>query len=63
LLVLGLAEVLLEQAGIRIFLPGGAPDPGITLATPQSLAQEVPNFIYAMGKHRHTERLVALLSL
>jgi catalase len=61
LLVLGLAEVLLEQAGIRIFLPGGDLDPGMTLSNPQSLTQETANFIHAMGKHRHTERLLALL--
>lgn len=61
LLVLGLAEVLLEQAGIRMFLPGGSPDPGVILSAPHSVAQETANFIHAMGKHRHTERLLALL--
>jgi catalase len=57
-LILGVSGLLIDQAGIDLLLPSHDPDPGMTLADADDLAQGIESFIDAMGQHRHTERLL-----
>jgi catalase len=56
LLALGASKTLLETAGIATTLASGAPDPGIVLASADTLGDGAAAFIAAVGKHRHPER-------
>ncbi|HSD37688.1 MAG TPA: catalase [Rhodocyclaceae bacterium] len=56
ILALGAAKTLLDKAAIAASLPSGAPDPGIVLASLDTLGDSIATFIAATGKHRHPER-------
>ncbi|PKO31287.1 MAG: catalase HPII [Betaproteobacteria bacterium HGW-Betaproteobacteria-7] len=56
ILALGAANALLDQAGIAPTLPSGRPDPGILLASAETLADGAAAFIAAVGQHRHPAR-------
>ncbi len=56
ILALGASAALLDKAGIASTLPSGEPDPGIVLASVDTLDDGAAAFIAAAGKHRHPER-------
>jgi catalase len=56
LLALGASKTLLDTAGIATTLASGEPDPGIVLASADTLGDGAAAFIAAVGKHRHPER-------
>jgi catalase len=56
LLALGASKTLLDTAGIATTLALGEPDPGIVLASADTLGDGAAAFIAAVGKHRHPER-------
>ena len=56
LLVLGAAKALLDRSGITTILASGEPDPGILLATVDTIDESVAAFIAAAGQHRHPAR-------
>lgn len=56
ILALGASTALLDKAGIASTLPSGEPDPGILLASVDTLDDGAAAFIAAVGKHRHPVR-------
>jgi len=56
ILAIGAAKALLETAGIANTLASGKPDPGILLASADTIADGAAAFIAALGKHRHPAR-------
>ena len=60
LLVVGAAVVLVEQAGLDFSLPSDESDPGMILANLDGLNVGISRFIEAIGKHRHSDRLLTL---
>lgn len=56
ILALGAAKALLDKAGIASTLASGTPDPGIVLASAETIGDGTAAFIAAVGKHRHPER-------
>lgn len=56
ILALGAGKTLLAKAGITNALASGKPDPGILLASADTLDDGVGAFIAAAGKHRHPAR-------
>ena len=55
ILALGSAADLLESAGVPSVLPSGKADPGMLLRD-EDAAGALPDFISAIGRHRHHER-------
>jgi len=55
-LAIGAAKGLLDQAGIANTLASGKPDPGILLASADTIADGAAAFIAALAKHRHPVR-------
>jgi catalase len=47
---------LLAEAGIESALPSGAADAGVILSSPARLANQISEFVRAIGKHRHPGR-------
>jgi catalase len=47
---------LLAAAGIGSTLPSGKTDPGLILSSPAHLADQISDFVRAIGKHRHPGR-------
>lgn len=56
LLALGASKALLDKAEIATTLASGKPDPGIVLASADTIDDGAAAFIAAVGKHRHPER-------
>ena len=56
ILALGASKALLDRAGIENTLASGSPDPGILLASADTLGDAAAAFIAAVGKHRHPVR-------
>ena len=56
ILALGAGIDLLENAGVPIMLPSGAPDPGIIAEQSATAQRTLPRFIAAIARHRHHER-------
>lgn len=56
ILALGAGKALLDQAGIAPTLASGEPDPGIVLASADTVDEGTATFITAAGKHRHSAR-------
>jgi catalase len=56
LLALGAGADLIENAGVSATLPSGEPDPGVLIGRHASAAKALPDFIKAIGRHRHHER-------
>jgi catalase len=56
ILALGAGIDLMQNAGVPIVLPSGAPDPGIIVDKHASAADVLPRFIKAIARHRHHER-------
>ncbi len=55
ILALGSAADLLESAGVKVVLPSGKPDSGM-LVRDEDAADALPDFIAAIGRHRHHDR-------
>jgi catalase len=53
ILALDASTSLLDQAGIATTLASGKPDPGIVLASVDTLDDGAAAFIAAVAKHRH----------
>jgi catalase len=47
---------LLDSAGVAQKLPSGDADPGLITGSPARLADQISEFIAALGKHRHPRR-------
>jgi catalase len=47
---------LVENAGAPSVLPSGEPDPGMLIGRQATASDLIPDFIGAIGKHRHFER-------
>jgi catalase len=47
---------LVENAGAPSVLPSGEPDPGMLIGRQATASDLIPDFIAAIGKHRHFER-------
>jgi len=58
ILALGAATALVENAGVPAVLPSGKKDPGLLLRDRGTAADVLPDFIRAIGRHRHHEREV-----
>jgi catalase len=58
ILALGAATALLENAGVPAVLPSGKEDPGLLLREHETASDALPDFIQAVGRHRHHEREV-----
>lgn len=56
ILALGAGADLVENAGAPAVLPSGDPDPGMLVGRHASAADALPDFIAAIGRHRHHER-------
>ena len=56
ILALGASTALLNQVDVTATLPSGEPDPGILLASGDTLDDGAVAFIIAVGKHRHPAR-------
>jgi len=56
ILALGEAADLVESAGIPAVLPSGDPDPGLLLGKHASAEEALPDFVTAIGMHRHHAR-------
>jgi len=56
ILAMGAGKALLDKAGIATMLASGKPDPGIVLASVDTLDDGTAAFIAAAGKHRHPAR-------
>jgi catalase len=56
ILALGAGADLIENAGISATLPSGEPDPGVLIGRHASATKALPDFINAIGRHRHHER-------
>ena len=56
ILALGAGADLVENAGIPSVLPSGKPDPGALIHRDGDVAQALPAFLKAIGRHRHHER-------
>ena len=56
ILALGAGAELVESAGASATLKSGAPDPGMLVGRPGGAKQALPEFIKAIGRHRHFER-------
>jgi catalase len=59
ILILGVSDVLIDQAGIDLLLPTDEPDPGMTQADSDEMAGGIGDFIHALSQHRHAARLLA----
>jgi catalase len=58
ILALGAATALIENAGVPAVLPSGKKDPGLLLRERGTASDALPEFIRAVGRHRHHEREV-----
>ena len=58
ILALGAAAALIENAGVPAVLPSGKKDPGLLLREHDAASDALPDFIRAVGRHRHHEREV-----
>ena len=47
---------LINSADINLILPSGEPDPGVLVFPDKVLDNVLPQFIKAIGAHRHFER-------
>jgi catalase len=56
ILALGASADLVESAGAPALLPSGKPDPGMLIGQHANAAEALPDFITAIGRHRHHER-------
>ena len=56
ILALGEAGDLLESAGIPSVLPSGEPDPGLIVRKQADAEDVLPDFVTAIGQHRHHAR-------
>ncbi|CAN5891062.1 catalase HPII [soil metagenome] len=56
ILALGAGADLVESSGAPANLPSGAPDPGMLVGRHATAKQALPEFIKAIGRHRHFER-------
>jgi catalase len=56
ILALGAGANLVENAGAPAVLPSGHADPGMLVGRHASAADALPDFIAAIGRHRHPER-------
>jgi catalase len=56
ILALGAAAALIENAGVPAVLPSGKKDPGLLLREHGTASDALPEFIRAVGRHRHHER-------
>jgi len=56
LLVLDEGADLLESAGVSLVLPSGNPDPGLLVAKDVGAQAVLPDFVKAIGRHRHYQR-------
>jgi len=56
ILALGEAADLVENAGIPAMLPTGEPDPGLLVGRHESAGDALPDFVTAIGMHRHHAR-------
>jgi catalase len=56
ILAVGEGRTLVENAGIPLVLPSGAPDPGLIAVSADELDEAIGNFVTAIEKHRHFER-------
>lgn len=56
ILALGTGKELIESAGVNLKLPSGELDPGVLTFSDESLDDILPQFIEAVGMHRHFER-------
>ena len=56
ILALGAGADLVENAGVPSVLPSGEADPGMLVDRHTSAAKALPDFIKAIGKHRHHDR-------
>jgi len=56
ILALGEATDLVESAGIPAVLQSGDPDPGLLLGKHASAEEALPDFVTAIGMHRHHAR-------
>ena len=58
ILALGDATALVENAGVPSVLPSGEEDPGLLLRSHGTASEALPDFVAAIGRHRHHEREV-----
>jgi len=56
ILALGEAADLVENAGIPAMLPTGEPDPGVLVGRHEGVEDGLPDFVTAIGMHRHHAR-------
>jgi catalase len=56
ILALGEGADLVENAGVPTVLASGEPDPGMLVGKHATAAKALPNFVKAIGRHRHFER-------
>jgi catalase len=56
ILALGAGADLVENAAIPAVLPSGKPDPGLLVRREGAVTRALPEFVKAIGRHRHHER-------
>ncbi len=56
ILAFGASAELLENAGVRLELPGGKADPGLVVGSSGKADAAIDAFLQALAKHRHFER-------
>ncbi len=56
ILALGAGADVVENAGAPSVLPSGEPDPGMLVSKHETADDALPDFVRAIGRHRHHER-------